>query len=557
MKSGGGPIQHEGQIRALIRAMMGPRELAIIKCQAHKKGADSITQGNTKADKAAKEASGCIEATIAPVEIARPHPGPGTGDIEPQITLEDVAQLQEETSVAEKAMWKDRGALQGQQDRIWRNGEGLVIAPTSLLTVLISEAHGVDHCARGEVARKIKKEGFWSPYLQNSIDSILSQCEVCAQNNIRKGITAPIGHIPIPEGPFKHLCMDYVDMGKVVRGKRYMLVIIDRFSRWIEATPSKDQGSGTVINFLSKEIIPRFGIPTQLSSDNGSAFIGRALRETLSALRIKQKFGCVYHPQSQGMVERANGTLKAKISKICNETGKNWIDALPLALMQYRSQENRITHLSPHEMMTGRVMPVPKIRGSGGPTLECLDQSTKEYIQQLTVIHRTIFEQEKAKEEENPVTEHQIKPGDRVYIRKFRRRWNEPRREGPFEVTKVSPTALQVEGSTLWYHLNHCTRTVPGVGERREIEEVHRVDRGDSEEEIEIHGENRGEEEQSQGRTKRIEDDESSSVHELADDTNAQPEPISQGAEGGEDREGAPFPTWELETISLRNFRDP
>ena len=220
MKSGGGPIQHEGQIRALIRAMMGPRELAIIKCQAHKKGADSITQGNTKADKAAKEASGCIEATIAPVEIARPHPGPGAGNIEPQITLEDVAQLQEETSVAEKTMWKDRGALQGQHDKIWRNGEGLVIAPTSLLTILISEAHGVDHCARGEVARKIKKEGFWSPYLQNSIDYILSQCEVCAQNNIRKGITAPIGHIPIPEGPFKHLCMDYVDMGKVVRGEK-------------------------------------------------------------------------------------------------------------------------------------------------------------------------------------------------------------------------------------------------------------------------------------------------------------------------------------------------
>ena len=178
-------------------------------------------------------------------------------------------------------------------------------------------------------------------------------------------------------------------------------------------------------------------------------------------------------------------------------------------------------------------------------------------MQQLTVIHRTIFEQEKAKEEENPVTEHQIKPGDRVYIRKFRRRWNEPRREGPFEVTKVSPTALQVEGSTLWYHLNHCTRTVPGVGERREIEDSGRVDRSSSEEEIEVHGENRGEEEQSQRRTERVEDDESGSVHELADDTNAQPGPISQGAEGGENREGASFPTWDLETISLRDFLDP
>ena len=467
-----------------------------------------------------------------------------------------MVQLQEEAAIAEKTMWKDRGAIQGQHDGLWRNGEGLIIAPTSLLTLLISEAHGVDHCARGEVTRKIRREGFWSPHLQNSIDYILSQCEVCAQNNIRKGITAPIGHIPIPEGPFKHLCMDYVDMGKMVRGKRYMLVIIDRFSRWIEATPSKDQGAGTVINFLSKEIIPRFGIPTQLSSDNGSAFIGRVLRETLSALQVKQKFGCVYHPQSQGMVERANGTLKAKISKICSETGKNWIDALPLALMQCRSQENRITHLSPHEMMTGRVMPVPKIRGSGGPTLECLDQNTKGYIQQLTVIHRTIFEQEKAKEEENPVAEHQIKPGDQVYIRKFWRHWDEPRREGPFEVTRVSPTALQVEGSTLWYHLNHCTKTVPGVGEDREAENTEGLDRNSGEEE-EDSGEGPSSYEQDQIRNAEVGGSESDSMSELVDGPEIQHDALGRSTGGGGGRAEASFPTWDLGTISLQDFLDP
>lgn len=70
-------------------------------------------------------------------------------------------------------------------------------------------------------------------------------------------------HIPVPEGPFRHIVMDYVDMIKPIRGKRYMLVIIDRFSRWVEAIPSVDQGSGTVVKFLSTEVIPRFGIPFQ------------------------------------------------------------------------------------------------------------------------------------------------------------------------------------------------------------------------------------------------------------------------------------------------------
>ncbi len=67
---------------------------------------------------------------------------------------------------------------------------------------------------------------------------------------MRKGIATPIGHIPVPEGPFKHLKMGYVDMIKRVQGKMYMPVVTDRFSRWVEAVPSADQGPGTVIKFL-------------------------------------------------------------------------------------------------------------------------------------------------------------------------------------------------------------------------------------------------------------------------------------------------------------------
>ena len=74
--------------------------------------------------------------------------------------------------------------------------------------------------------------------------------------------------VPTPEGPFRHLVMDFVDMSKSVNGKRYMLVLIDRFSRWVEAVPSKGQSAATVIKFLTREVMPRFGIPSEISSDN-------------------------------------------------------------------------------------------------------------------------------------------------------------------------------------------------------------------------------------------------------------------------------------------------
>ncbi len=117
------------------------------------------------------------------------------------------------------------------------------------------------------------------------------------------------------------MTIDFVDMIQPVQGKRYMLVVIDRFSRWIEALPAKHKNAETVAKFLCRELIPRFGIPTRISSDSGKEFVDKTVKCVLQKLGIKQRLGCVYHPQSQGMVETANGVLKNKLLKICMSTG--------------------------------------------------------------------------------------------------------------------------------------------------------------------------------------------------------------------------------------------
>ena len=82
-------------------------------------------------------------------------------------------------------------------------------------------------------------------------------------------------------------------------------------------------------------------------------------------------------------------------------------------------------------------------------------------MKKLTAMHKVIYLQEKIKEpREKLETACPVVPGDQVYLRVFRRKWNEPRREGTYKVVRATPTAVQVEGSTTWYHLNHCTRAV-------------------------------------------------------------------------------------------------
>lgn len=79
---------------------------------------------------------------------------------------------------------------------------------------------------------------------------VLGHCEICAQYDVKICMKKSVGHILVPEGPFKHLVMDYVDMIKSVQGKRYILVITDRFSGWVEATPSKKLSAEIAVKFL-------------------------------------------------------------------------------------------------------------------------------------------------------------------------------------------------------------------------------------------------------------------------------------------------------------------
>lgn len=107
------------------------------------------------------------------------------------------------------------------------------------------------------------------------VDHTLSKCETCVKHNVQKNFTAPVGHIQAPMGPFRHIMMDYVDMGadNRVEKKRYILVVEDRFRRWVEATATAKEDAHSAAKFMCREVIQRFGIPDFLRSDNGTHFV--------------------------------------------------------------------------------------------------------------------------------------------------------------------------------------------------------------------------------------------------------------------------------------------
>jgi hypothetical protein len=82
-------------------------------------------------------------------------------------------------------------------------------------------------------------------------------------------------------------------------GHVYMLVEVDKFTKWVEAAPVTTQDSTAVINFI-KSIVFCFGVPHSIITDNGTNFTSKEFKNYYESLGIKLKFASVAHPKSNG-----------------------------------------------------------------------------------------------------------------------------------------------------------------------------------------------------------------------------------------------------------------
>ena len=87
------------------------------------------------------------------------------------------------------------------------------------------------------------------------------------------------------------------------------------FTGWIESFPTQTEKAEEVVKKLLHEIIPRFGLPQSLQSDNGTSFTSKVTQGVSKALGVTYYLHCAWRPQSSGKVERANQFLKSVIKR--------------------------------------------------------------------------------------------------------------------------------------------------------------------------------------------------------------------------------------------------
>lgn len=102
------------------------------------------------------------------------------------------------------------------------------------------------------------------------------------------------------------------------------------------------------------EFICRYGVPTQVHTDQGAQFTSDLFVELCKMLHIDKTRNSPFHPQSSGLVEKLNGTIEDMLSKFVTKNQRDWDTYLPFIMLAYRSAPHDTLGESPNLMMFGR-----------------------------------------------------------------------------------------------------------------------------------------------------------------------------------------------------------
>jgi len=258
--------------------------------------------------------------------------------------------------------------------RVWLNTESgqverwQLIPPPNRRNNLIQLSHtGMTggHLGLRRTSAQLRKRVYW-PSWKDDVQREINRCTACSryrrEKPPRQGL---LQDMRIGE-PMDRVGIDITGPHPASNsGFKYILTVIDHFSRWAEAFPIRNQEAVTVARVLCDQFISRFGCPRQILSDQGPCFESRLFQDLCRQLQIDKIRTSPYKPSTNGMVERFHKTLNSMLGKVVSARQKDWDVCLPGVMAAYRATPHSSTGFSPNLLFTGRetIAPIDLVLG--------------------------------------------------------------------------------------------------------------------------------------------------------------------------------------------------
>jgi len=225
--------------------------------------------------------------------------------------------------------------------------------------------HNLSHSGIKATTKLVGSRYFW-PTLKPDVKNWCTECTACQQSKVGKHVHRPLGTLPCPTQRFSTVHIDIVgplnqDSEGDGSSPRYLLTMIDSYTRWLEVFPLTDISASSVCTAFLFNWVARFGPPVTLISDRGKQFCSELMVNISSALGINNIRTSAYNPKANGLIERVHRCLKAALMA----RNGNWLKELPVVLLGLRARPDD-DGSSPYSRTFGEQPLLPRVMVNSG-----------------------------------------------------------------------------------------------------------------------------------------------------------------------------------------------
>lgn len=348
-----------------------------------------------------------------------------------------------------------------------------LFVPNALKYEILLSGHDdatAGHLGTFKTYEKLRSRYYWRGMFQD----VQHWCRSCVDCSMKKGPRArhkaPLLPIPV-EGAFDRVAVDCVGpLPPSKSGNRYLVVFSDYLTRWPEAFAVPTIDAPVIAKLFVNEILGRHGAPRTLLSDRGQNFMSILIREVCRLVNTEKVNTTAYHPQTDGLVERFNGTLVQSISMYVSSNQRDWDEHLQSVLFAYRVSPSETTGESPFYLLYGREprlpMDVSLLAPSDlSPSIAAQRARIVQHIEEAQELARTNIQSAQQRMKlhyDQTATTHEFELGQKVWVytpktrkglsRKLLHTWH-----GPYRIIKkLSPAHYLLRTATN----NRVTTTV-------------------------------------------------------------------------------------------------
>ncbi|MCG8046377.1 MAG: RNase H-like domain-containing protein, partial [Candidatus Thiodiazotropha endolucinida] len=237
-----------------------------------------------------------------------------------------------------------------------------LIVPQSMKLDVLFQMHDSvisGHLGCKKTKAKILQRFYWYG-LRDDVALYIRKCDVCAADKKPvKTPRAPLGSLRTG-APGDCVATDYLGpFPTTERGNRYILLLTDHFSKYVEILPVPDMTAEVCASRILNEYVSRWGCPLSIHSDQGRTYESRVFKEMCRMLEVRKTRTSVRNPKGNGQSERFNRTLTRMIKAyLCGEQ-KNWDLHLGCLAGAYRSTPSESTKMTPNLLTIGREVRLP------------------------------------------------------------------------------------------------------------------------------------------------------------------------------------------------------